>query len=129
MFRKRQDDELWKLQQELLAAEDEEYEEEDPDFEEPEYDEDDFDEGDIEDCFESDYEEEYGQELFYRNHANDYGGAVRNYANRYGRGSQKRFEDDERFEEEDFADGDVLYRKDYRKPCSLCSFEGTHSQD
>ena len=41
VFRKRQDDELWKLQQELLEAEEEDCEEE-LDDEKQEYDEDDF---------------------------------------------------------------------------------------
>lgn len=108
MFGKRQDDELWRLQQELLAAEE-------PDMEAPEEyaEEAYFDEEDIEDCFESDYDEEYGQDLFRRN--DDDEEPVRNYANRYGRGSRKRFEETDLFDEDGFADEDVLYRKDYRK--------------
>ena len=119
MFKRKSDEELWKLQQELLAAEEEEFEEEDLDLEDleeyleetPENEEEEGYEG----CFTSDYEEEYGQEPFYRNHANGYGDQVRNYANRYGRGSPKRFDDDDFFDEDDFADEDVLYKKDYKK--------------
>ena len=107
MFRKKSDEELWRLEQELIAAEGEQLEEEDPE-EDPE-------EADYEDCFEEEYEEEYDQEPFYRNHANGYGETVKNYANRYGRGSPRRFDDDDFFDESDFEDGDVLYRKDYKK--------------
>ena len=106
MFR-RSDKELLDLQRQLLAVEEEEPEEE---YEE-EYE--DIDE-DYEDCFESDYEEEYDQEPFYRNHANNYGQSVKNYANRYGRGSPKKFDDDDFFDE-GFDNEDVLYRKDYKK--------------
>ena len=56
MFRKRKDDELWALQQELLAAEEEEYEDEEPEYDDLE---EFLVEEDIEDCFDSDYEEEY----------------------------------------------------------------------
>ena len=96
MFR-RSDRELLELEQELLAVEAEEYEE---DYEDEEYDD---GEPDYEDCFESDYEEEYEQESFCRNHAS-----------RYGRGSPKKFDDDDFFDQ-GFDDGDVLYRKDYKK--------------
>ena len=102
MFR-RSDKELMDLQRELLAVEEEEYEEEIPE-----------EDADYEDCFESDYEEEYDQEPFYRNHANNYGASVRNYANRYGRGSPKKFDDDDFFDK-GFDDEEVLYQKDYNK--------------
>ena len=100
MFRKRHEDELWNLQQELLAAEEEEYEEEPDEYTDDEYD----DEGDIEDCFDSNYEEEYEQEQYQPNHVN-----------RYRRGSQKYFDDSDLFDDDSFEDEDVLYRKDYRK--------------
>ena len=102
MFRKKSEEELWRLQQELLAAEEED-ESDDLNLDDlEEYLEE--DEEDYEDCFESDYEEEYEQEPFYRNHANG-----------YGRGKPKKFDDDDFFDESDFADEDVLYRKDYNK--------------
>ena len=105
MFR-RSDKELMDLQRQLLAVEEEDWEEE---YEEEEFPEDEY--TDDEDDFE---EEEEEQELFYRNHANDYGRSVKNYANRYGRGSPKKFDDDDFFDE-GFDDEDVLYRKDYKK--------------
>ena len=77
MFRKRHEDKLWKLQQELLAAEEEEYEAEYDDSEEYS-DDDEFDEEDIEDCFDSDYEEEYEQEQFYRSPTTRYGRKSKN---------------------------------------------------
>ena len=114
MFRKKSDEALWRLEQELIAAEEEELEEEESDLEKY-LEEEISEEEDYEDCFESEYEEEYDQEPFYRNHANGYGETVKNYANRYGRGSPRRFDDDDFFDEGDFEDGDVLYRKDYKK--------------
>ena len=101
---------LQRLQEELLAEEEdlpeEEYDEE--------YDED-LDAEDIDELLSGeDDEEDDAQELFYRNHANGYGAGVRNYANRYGRGSPRRFEEDE--DREDAPEEDaVLYRSDYRK--------------
>ena len=118
MFRKKNnDDKLWQLQQELLAVDDEEYEE----FDEEDYEEDlgdltetEEDKADsIEEYFDGDYADQE-EESFYRNHANDYGQQVKNFANRYGRGNPKKFDDDDFFEE-DFDDEDVLYQKDYRK--------------
>lgn len=118
MFRKKNnDDKLWQLQQELLAVDEEEYEE----FDEEDYEEDlgdltetEEDEADtIEEYFDGDYADQE-EEPFYRNHANDYGQQVKNFANRYGRGNPKKFDDDDFFEE-DFDDEDVLYQKDYRK--------------
>lgn len=102
MFRKKNDDELWRLQRELLAAEEEEYGEEyeEEDTEDPELE--DLLE-DYEDAFESDYEEEYEDPSY------------SNYANRYRRGSLKRFEDKDFFDEEDFQEGEVVYKKDYKK--------------
>ena len=108
MFR-RSDRELEALQQELLAVEEEEYEEEEweEEFEDEaydeEYDEFDDDEPDYEDGFESDYEEEYTQEQFQRQ-----------VSSRYGRGSPRKFDDDDFFDE-GFDDTDVLFRKDYKK--------------
>ena len=115
MFRKNKDEKLWQLQQELLAVE-EDYEEE---YEEYEDDLGDLTEtgeeesGSIEEYFDGDYADQE-EEPFYRNHANDYGQQVKNYANRYGRGNPKKFDDDDFFEE-GFDDEDVLYQKDYRK--------------
>ena len=90
MFRKRHEDELWKLQQELLAAEEEEYEKDEAEYDDSEEptDEDD------------DYEDEPV-----------YSGPM----TRYARKSQKRFSQNDLFDDEGFEDGDVLYRRDYRK--------------
>ena len=118
MFKK-PDKELMRLQQELLAAEEEDLPEEETeelDLEDLDFPEEEEAGEDYEEYFDSDYEEEYEQEPFYRNHANDYGENVKNFANHYGKGSPKRFEDDDLdFEEADFDDTDVLYRDDYRK--------------
>lgn len=118
MFRKKNSDEkLWQLQQELLAVEEEEYQE---NFLEDE--EDDLGElteteeeeaGSIEEYFDGDYADQE-EEPFYRNHANGYGQQVKNFANSYGRGNPKKFDDDDFFDES-FEDEDVLYQKDYRK--------------
>ena len=110
---KRSDRDLLQLQRELLAVEEEMDEEPEEEFDE-EYDEEyngEFDENfeendeeiDYEDCFESDYEEEYEEESFRPGHLN-----------RYKRGNPKKFQDDDFFDE-GFDDGDVLYRKDYKK--------------
>ena len=117
MFRKKNSDEkLWQLQRELLAVEDEEYEEYDEEYEDElggltETEEEEA--GSIEEYFDGDDTEEEDIPL-YRNHANDYGQQVKNFANRYGRGNPKKFDDDDFFEE-CFDDEDVLYQKDYRK--------------
>ena len=92
MFR-RSDRELQELQRELLAVEADEYEDEEYGDEELDY----------RDCFGSGDEEAYEQESFCRDHAS-----------RYGRGSPRKFADDDFFDE-GFDDGDVLYRKDYKK--------------
>ena len=115
MFRRKSEDELWRLQEELLAAEEEDLPQEAPEeYGLEEYGDDGAPDTDYEDCFESDYEEE-AQEPLYRNHANNYGESVRNYANRYGRGNPRRFDDDDFFDADDFEDQDVLYKKDYKK--------------
>lgn len=112
-MRKKDNDELWRLQQELLAVEEEDYEEEDLDILEEFLEEEDPEA--LEEFFDTDYEEEYDQEPFYRNHANNYGKNVKNYANRYGKGSPKQFDDDMDFDNGEYDDSDVLYRDDYRK--------------
>ena len=103
--------ELWRLQEQLLAEEEaaeEEYEEE---YEE---DSDDLDLDAIDELLSEEAdEEEEEQELFYRNHANGYGSQVRNYANRYGRGSPKEFDYLE--DEDELSDEEYLFRDDYRK--------------
>ena len=117
MFRKKNDDEkLWQLQQELLAVEDEEYEEYEEDYEEElsgltETEEEEADS--IEEYFDAD---DAGEEEIplYRNHANNYGHQVKNFANSYGRRNPKKFDDDDFFDK-GFEDEDVLYQKDYRK--------------
>ena len=120
MFRKKNDEKLWQLQQELLAVEDEEELEEAPeedldDF--SDYMEDDLSEEEMEEeeTIETYMDSQYGdEEPFYRNHANGYGQQVKNFANSYGRGNPKKFDDDDFFDES-FEDEDVLYQKDYRK--------------
>ena len=97
MFQKKPDKELWRLQQELLAAEEEENEEYEEEYEP----EDDLDLDAI--LGEEDYEPEEESEPVYAN-----------FANHYGRGSQKRFDEDLDFEE-DFDDSEALTREDYRK--------------
>ena len=113
-MRKKDNEELWRLQQELLAVEEEDTCEED-DLDLDALEEYLSDEEDYEEFFDSDYEEEYDQEPFYRNHANNYGETIKNHANRYGRGSQKQFDDDVDFDDSEFEDGDVLYQYDYKK--------------
>lgn len=101
MFR-RSEKELLELERELLAVEAEEYDEEEYEDEvyDEEYDEEyDDEEADDEDCFDSDDEEE---------------NFCRSHASRYGRGSPKKFDDDDFFDQ-GFDDGDVLFRKDYKK--------------
>ena len=95
MFKK-PDKELMRLQRELLAAE-EEYEE----YEEEYLEEDDLDLDAI--LSEEEYEPE-----------EESGPVYANFANHYGRGSQKRFDEALDFEE-DFDDSEALTREDYRK--------------
>ena len=102
MFHKR-DDRLQRLNEELLAEEEDYFEE----YEEDE----DLDEADIAELL---GEEEPEEELFYRNHSNGYGADIRNYANRYGKGSPLEFDTDD-MEEEDLEDEEFLYRDDYRQ--------------
>jgi len=105
MFKRRSDEELWRLQQELLAAEEEDCEEEYEDEYEDEYEyEDDScgDEPDLETLLEELDEED--AEYSYHDSVS-----------RYRRGSQKRFDSRELFEEDDFPEGEVVYKKDYRK--------------
>ena len=98
--------ELKRMEEELFAAEEEQWEEAD-------------DLSDIRSLL-RDYDDEDYQEFFqeeedepaYRNYANDYGRPVRNYANNYGR---KRASVAYEEEEEEYLDDDaVLYRDDYR---------------
>ena len=106
MFHKR-DDRLQQLNQELLAEEEDYIE----DYE-GEYDEE-LDEDDIAELLSEDADDE--EELFYRNHANGYGSEIRNYANRYGKGSPLRFDDEEYEEADTLEDEEFLYRDDYRR--------------
>ena len=97
MFHRRED-RLRRLNEELLAEEEdcEEYEDEELDLEELE---EILDDADLEDCFE---EEEEEDESLYRN-----------FNTRYRRGSQKTFDED--MEYGDFDEDEVLYRSDYKK--------------
>ena len=114
MFRRKSEEELWKLQQELLAVEAEE--------EEPEYGPEDETEDseelmeqvdnliiedileEVQDLDDPEEEEDPPKEA-----------AVHAPAHRYGKGSPKRFEEDDFFDDEDLEDGDFLYKKDYKK--------------
>ena len=96
MFRRRSEEELWNLQRELIAAEEEdEYEE---------YDDDPGDEDweDYDDEADEDDEEE-----------DEPVGPAR--LTRYRRGNPKKFKDKDFFDDDGFADEDVLYRRDYKK--------------
>ena len=93
----RSEKELKALERELLAVEAEEYEDE---AYEEEYEDEYEDEAD---CFDDEDDEPVVQKTF------DHG-----RVSRYGRGSPKKFDDDDFFDE-GFDDGDVLYRKDYKK--------------
>jgi len=108
MFHKR-NDRLQRLNEELLAEEEEYTEEYEEDCEE----DDDLDEADIADLLGEEADEEENA-IFYRNHANSYGADLRNYANRYGRGSPAEFDDGD-LEEDDLDDEEFLYRDDYRR--------------
>ena len=86
MFRRRSEEELWSLQRELIAAEEEdEYEE----YDDEAYEDEDEDEDDEPAC------------------------PAR--LSRYRRGNPKKFTDRDFFDDDEFADEDVLYRKDYKK--------------
>ena len=104
MFGRKDNRKLMELQRELLAVEEEE--------EYEEYEEESFDEflDDPEEDIPEEAEEDFTQE-----YTDDGQGQYPNFANHYGRGSPKRFEDIDFFDEGDFDDGDVLYQKDYRK--------------
>lgn len=103
MFHKH-DDRLQRLNDELLAEDEEYYEEE---FEDT-----DLTEEDLADLL---GEEEPEEEIpFYQNHANGYGKEIRNYANHYGKGHPKQFDDEMPEEEEDLEDEEFLYRDDYK---------------
>ena len=96
MFRRRSEEELWNLQRELTAAEEEdEYEEYDDDPEEEDWEE--YDD-------ESDEDDEEEDEP-----------ACPARLSRYRRGNPKKFTDRDFFDDDDFADEDVLYRRDYKK--------------
>ena len=107
MFHKH-DDRLRQLNEELLA-EDEEY------YEEEYAEEDDLTAEDITDLLGEDEEEEEEAPLFCRNAANGYGRDIRNFANQYGKGSPKSFDEDIFEDDEDLEDGEFLYRDDYRR--------------
>ena len=102
MFHKH-DDRLQRLNEELLAEDEEYYEEE-------------YDESD--ELSEADLAELLGEEEeelpFFQNHANGYGRDIRNYANHYGKGSPTRFDDEDMQEYDDLEDEEFLYRDDYR---------------
>ena len=96
MFRRRSEEELWNLQRELIAAEEEdEYEEYDDDPEEEDWEEYDEEEDD-----DSEEEEEAVSPA---------------RLTRYRRGNPKKFKDKDLFDDDGFDDGDVLYRRDYKK--------------
>ena len=104
MFHKH-DDRLQRLNEELLA-EDEEYYGEEVDEEE------DLTEDDLAELLGG---EETEEPLFCRNHANGYGKDIRNFANQYGKGSPREFDTDDFGEEYDLEDEEFLYRDDYRQ--------------
>ena len=93
MFRRRSEEEIWNLQRELIAAEEEEEEYEDYD-----------DESEDEDWDEEEYEEDDEEETLQPSRLS-----------RYRRGNPKKFDNHDFFDEDDFDDEDVLYRKDYKK--------------
>ena len=107
MFGRKDNRKLMELQRELLAVEKEEEYEEYEEYEEESFDE-------FLDDPEEDIPEE-AEEDFTQEYTDDGQGQYPNFANHYGRGSPKRFEDIDFFDEGDFDDGDVLYQKDYRK--------------
>ena len=96
MFRRRSEEELWNLQRELIAAEEEdEYEEYDEDPEEEDW---------------EDYDEEENDDAEEEEEA-----VCPARLSRYRRGNPKKFTDRDFFDDDDFADEDVLYRRDYKK--------------
>ena len=107
--RKRQEEKLRALEQELWEAEEEDFEDEedeccedDWDDEDPDDEEEDWDEED--DCVEYDLSEEEELENSFFGQRNS----------RYKRGNPRKFDDDDFFED-GFDDGDVLFRRDYKK--------------
>ena len=96
MFRRRSEEELWNLQRELIAAEEED------DYEEYDDDPGDEDWEDYDDEADEDDEEE-----------DEPVGPAR--LTRYRRGNPKKFKDKDFFDDDGFADEDVLYRRDYKK--------------
>ena len=96
MFRRRSEEELWTLQRELIAAEEEdEYEEYDEDPEDEDW---------------EDYDEEENDDAEEEEEA-----VCPARLSRYRRGNPKKFADRGYFDDDDFADEDVLYRRDYKK--------------
>ena len=91
MFQKR-DDRLQQLNDELLAEEEEYIDQ---------YEDEDLDEADLAELL---GEEEDGDELLYRNHANY-----------YGKGSPVFFDDEEFADEEELDDQEFLYQNDYKQ--------------
>ena len=99
MFRRRSEEELWNLQRELIAAEEEdEYEEYDDDPGDEDWE--DYDDEADEDDEEEDEDDEP---------------ACPARLSRYRRGNPKKFKDRDFFDDDGFADEDVLYRRDYKK--------------
>ena len=108
--RKRQEEKLRALEQELWEAEedtdeeeyeDEEYDEE-WDDEDPDDEEEDWDDEDAYAEYDLSEEEELENSFFGQRNS------------RYAKGNPKKFDDDDFFEE-GFDDGDVLFRRDYKK--------------
>ena len=96
MFRRRSEEELWNLQRELIAAEEEdEYEEYDEDPEDEDW---------------EDYDEEENDDAEEEEEA-----VCPARLSRYHRGNPKKFTDRDFFDDDGFADEDVLYRRDYKK--------------
>ena len=110
---KRQDEKLRTLEQELWEAEEEtdeeEYEEdefeEDWNEEDEDPDEEYWDDEDEDACLEYDLSEEEELENSFFGQKNS----------RYSRGNPKKFTDRDFFDDDGFADEDVLYRRDYKK--------------
>ena len=96
MFRRRSEEELWNLQRELIAAEEEdEYEKYDEDPEDEDW---------------EDYDEEEDDDTEEEEEA-----VCPARLSRYRRGNPKKFTDRDFFDDDEFADEDVLYRRDYKK--------------
>lgn len=103
--------ELKRLQDELLAAEEEDAVEDDLSDIADLLEEYTAEDEDYEACFEENYEDEYDQPQ-YRNYANGYGAKVRNYANGYGQGTARSAPRSVP-EEQPLDEDSVLYRDDY----------------